>query len=478
MTPTTITEITELSAVDISARVRARELSAVEVLNAHLAAIARHNPVLNAICTLAPEQALAAAQALDRRIARGEAVGALAGAIVGIKDVTPTAGIRTTYGSPLFADNVPAEDAEAVARLKKAGAIIVGKTNTPEFATGANTFNALFGATRNPWDTRLSASGSTGGGAAALAARMITLAEGTDHGGSMRMPAAFCGLVGLRTTPGLIPKNPGELPWHDQSVAGPMARDALDCALMLDAMTGLSARSPLSCVAPWASAFALVNAARDLSGLRVAYAPELGRIGMDEEVGRICRRAARELAACGAQVDEIEVDFSDARDAFMTLRGETMVGNHVDRLERLDEIGVNTAANIRAGLQVTVRDIAAAEKKRAEVWLRFARLFERYDVLLTPTAAVPPFPVEQNYPESINGRKLVNYMDWTAQTFLVSLPALPAASVPAGLTAAGLPVGLQIVGPRFAEPRILTVAKMVQLAHPVGAPGIVAGATG
>jgi amidase len=256
-----------------------------------------------------------------------------------------------------------------------------------------------------------------------------------------------------------------------------MARDAPDCALMLDAMTGLSMRSPLSCIAPWASAFDLVSAARDLAGLRVAYAPELGRVGMDDEVERICRQAARALGACGAQLDEIELDFSDARDAFMVLRGETMVGNHIDRLDRLDEIGPNTANNIRAGLQVTVREIAAAEKKRAEVWLRFARLFERYDVLLTPTTAVPPFAVEQNHPETINGRKLANYLDWAAQTFLVSLPALPAASVPAGLTAGGLPVGLQIIGPRFAEPRLLTVAKMVQLAHPVGVPGIVAGTT-
>ncbi len=470
--------ITGLSAVELSRRVRARKLSAVEVLNAHLAAIERHNPALNAICTLAAEQALAAAQDIDARIGRGEAAGALAGVPVGIKDVTPTAGIRTTYGSTLFANNVPTEDAEAVTRLKAAGAIVIGKTNTPEFATGGNTFNAVFGATRNPWDTRLSASGSTGGGAAALAARMIALAEGTDHGGSMRTPAAFCGVVGLRTTPGLIPKNPGELPWHDQSVAGPMARDALDCALMLDAMTGLSRRSPLSCVAPWASAYALVSAARDLTGLRVAYAPELGRVGMDSEVEALCRKAARDLAARGATVDEIEVDFSDARDAFMVLRGETMVGNHLERLGRLDEIGINTANNIRAGLQVTVTDIAAAEKKRAEVWLRFVALFERYDVLLTPTATVPPFPVEQNYPESINGRKLDNYIDWASQTFLISLPALPAASVPAGLTAVGLPVGLQIVGPRFAEPVILTVAKMVQQAHPVGLPGLVAVATG
>lgn len=459
-----------LTASELARRVRSREVSALEVLEAHLGAIARHNPSINAVCTLAADQARDAARRIDAALSRGESAGPLAGVPVGIKDVTPTAGIRTTWGSALYADHVPIEDAEVVRRLKAAGAVIVGKTNTPEFAAGANTFNSVFGATRNPWDTRLSASGSTGGGAAALAAGMVALAEGTDFGGSLRTPAAFCGIVGLRTSAGLIARHPMALPWHDQAVAGPMARDALDCALMLDAMTGLSRYSPLSCAPPWDSAFDMVAAAQDLAGLRLAYAPAIGGVEVDNEVARICRAAALDLAACGARVEEVELDFSDARDAFMTLRGEAMVGNHLSRLDRLGDMGANLAGNVRAGLALGITDIARAEQKRTEIWHRYRRLFETCDLLLTPTTTVLPFPVEQNYPDSINGRKLANYMDWVAQTFVVSLPALPAISVPAGLSASGLPVGLQVVGPRFSEPLILRAAKMVGLAHPVGLP--------
>jgi amidase len=357
-----------------------------------------------------------------------------------------------------------------VLRLKAAGAIVIGKTNTPEFGAGANTVNKVFGATRNPWNTALSASGSTGGGAAALASRMAPLAEGTDFGGSLRTPAAFCGVVGLRTTAGLVPRYPVTMPWHDQSVAGPMARSAEDCALLLDAMTGLSAKSPLSCVAPWKSARERLAKARNLRGLRLAYAPDIAGIGVDEEIERICRTAALDLRAAGAAVEEIEINMSDGRDAFLALRGEAMVGNHLERLERIGELGDNLAGNIRAGLALTVSEIARAEHKRAEIWHRWRALFERYDFVLTPTAPVPAFPVEKNYPDVIQGRKLQNYMDWIGPNFLVSLAGLPAASVPAGLTSAKLPVGLQIVGPRFSEPMILTAAKFVEAAHPIGLP--------
>jgi len=311
--------------------------------------------------------------------------------------------------------------------------------------------NKVFGATRNPWNTALSASGSTGGGAAALAARMAPLAEGTDFGGSLRTPAAFCGVVGLRTTAGLVPKHPAAMPWHDQSVAGPMARSAEDCALLLDAMTGFSGKSPLSCAAPWKSARDVVAKARSLRGLRLAYAPDIAGIGVDEEIERICRAAARGLRDAGAALEEIEFNLSDGRDAFVALRGEAMVGNHFDRLERIG-------------------GIARAERKRAEIWHRWRALFEQYDLFLTPTAPVPPFPVEKNYPEVIEGRRMQNYIDWIGPTFLVSLAALPAASVPVGLTAIDLPVGLQIVGPRFSEPAILTVAKFAEAAHPIGLP--------
>jgi amidase len=456
------------SARELARLVRERRASAAEILEAHLAAIERANGPVNAFVTLAPGQARAAAQAVDRAVAAGEKLAPLAGVPVGIKDVTPTAGIRTTWGSELYADHVPGEDGETVVSLKRAGCVVVGKTNTPEFAAGGNTVNRVFGATRNPWDLAMSASGSTGGGAAALAAGLVPLAEGSDFGGSLRTPASFCGVVGLRTTTGLVARWPVQLGWFDQAVAGPMARDAEDCALMLDAMTGLSPRSPLSVAPPWASAFDLIARAEDLRGMRLAYVADLGGTGIDPEVARICREAARALGREGATVEEIEADFSDGVQAFITLRGESMVGNHLDRLDRLDRLNPNLAGNIRLGLEVKILDIARAERKRAEIFHRWRALFERYDLVLTPCTPVPPFPVEQNYPTEIAGKKLDNYIAWVAQTFLVSLATLPAASAPAGLTAARLPVGLQIVGPRFSEPKILACAKFVERVSPLG----------
>jgi len=461
-------ELNRLPARELARLVREKQASPVEILDAHLAAIERANPKVNAIVTLALEPARDAARAAEVAVMRGAALGPLHGVPVGIKDITPTAGIRTTWGSPLFADHVPAEDAEVVRRIKRAGVIVIGKTNTPEFAAGGNTVNRVFGATRNPWDLERSASGSTGGGGAALAAAMIPLAEGTDFGGSVRTPAAFCGVVGLRTTAGLVPRQPITLPWHDQSVTGPMARDVADCALFLDAMTGFSTVSPLSVPPAWESAYAIVERAESLRGVRLAYAPAIGPTGIDPEVARVCREAAFALERHGAAVEEIALDLSDGRDAFITLRGEAMVGNHLARLEKLGELDPNLAGNIRLGLGVQILDIARAEHKRAEIWHRWRALFERCDLLLTPTAPVLPFPVEQNHPTEIAGKKLESYMDWLAQTFLVSLAGLPAASVPAGLSASRLPVGLQIVGPRLSEPRILACAKFVERDHPIG----------
>jgi amidase len=459
-----------LSAVELARLLRERQLSAVEVLEAHLAAIERRNGAINAFCTVAAEQARATAREIEAAFARDEILGPLAGLPVAIKDLTLTAGIRTTFGSRLFEHNVPTQDAEVVQRLKAAGAIVIGKTNTPEFGAGAHTVNELFGATRNPWNTTLSASGSTGGGAAALAKRMVPLAEGTDFGGSLRTPAAFCGVVGLRTTPGLVSRHPNPLPWQHLSVSGPMARSAEDCALMLDAMMGASEYSPISPPTPWSSVRSLVADTHDLNGVRIAYAPDIAAIGVDQEIEGLCRAVARGLATAGARIEEIEFDVSDGRDAFLTLRREIMVGAHRERLHRLDELDPNLAFDIRAGLRVTILDIAAAETKRAEIWHRYRTLFESFDLLMTPATAVMPFPVEQSYPESIGSRKLETYIDWVAPTFLVSLAGLPAASVPAGLNAKKLPVGLQIVGPRFSEPLILGAAKQVQLVNPIGLP--------
>jgi amidase len=249
-----------------------------------------------------------------------------------------------------------------------------------------------------------------------------------------------------------------------------MARSVEDCALLLDAMTGFSLKSPLSSAAAWRSAREAVAKARSLRGLRLAYAPDIGGIGVDREIERLCRAAALDLRDARAVVEEVEIGLGDGRDAFLALRGEAMVGNHLERLEKIGELGDNLAGNIRAGLALTISEIARAERKRAEIWHRWRALFEKYDLVLTPTAPVPPFPVEKNYPDVIEGRKLQHYIDWIAPTFLVSLAALPAVSVPAGLTLAKLPVGLQIVGPRFSEPTILAAAKFVEEAHPLGLP--------
>lgn len=463
-------DLSRRSASDLARLIATRAASPVEVLEAHLQTVARLNPRVNAICTLAADQAMEAARAAERAVMAGEAVGSLCGLPVGIKDVTPTAGIRTTYGSPLYADNVPREDAAVVARLRRAGAIILGKTNTPEFAAGANTVNELFGATRNPWDLDKSVGGSTGGGAAALASGMIALAEGTDFGGSLRVPASFCGMVGLRTTAGLIPSHPVPNPWDSGRVHGPMARTAEDVALMLDAVTGVSDLSPISCPPPWPSAVAAMAALPDAKGLRVVYSPDIAGVGVDPEVETLCRSAARALAGSGARVEEGEFSLADGADAYQALRGLWMVGQYYDHLGDMAKFGANLKGNVERGLKLSSRDIAGAEHRRAALWHRCRALFAGGDLLLTPTTPVPPFPVVQNYPDTIAGRKMATYIDWIAPTFLVTLCGLPAVSVPCGRTAGGLPVGLQIVGPRLSEPRLLATARLVQAVSPLGWP--------
>jgi amidase len=452
-----------ISATEMARRVAAGELSPVEVVEAALRRIEQHNPRLNAIVTLNPE-ALEDARALERRIGRGEAPGILAGVPVGIKDVTPVRGLRTTFGSPLYRDHVPAEDALVVQRLRAAGAIILGKTNTPEFAAGGNTWNDVFGRTRNPWNPERSAGGSTGGGAAALATGMIALAEGTDLGGSLRIPASFCGVVGLRPSPGLVPTWPSDWVWDTLQVSGPMARCAEDVALMLQAIAGPSPLAPLRQPAAGRDFPAAVRQG-PRAGLRLAYCPDPTGIGVDAAIEAVCRRAAERLGA-----ETIELDLAEGRDAFLALRGLWFVTWMQERLDRLDQFGVNVRTNTRAGLAGTVPDIARAEQVRGRLWHRFRRLFERYDHLLTPTMAVPPFPVEQNYPETVAGRVMTTYVDWIAPTFVLSLTGLPVASVPCGLDPDRLPVGLQIVGRPEDEEGVLALAALVQQQNPVGTP--------
>src|SRR6476646_3227347 len=328
--------LTRRSARELARLMRSGDVSPVEVLDAHLAVIDRINSKLNAIVTLAAEQAWDAARAAEAAVVNGEPLGALHGLPVAIKDITPTAGIRTTFASPLFKDHVPDEDAEVVRRLKASGAIVLAKTNTPEFACGANTNNALFGPTRNPWNPALSPAGSSGGSAVAVATGMVPLAQGTDFGCSIRIPAAFCGIVGIRPTPGLTPNAPMPLAWDPGQVHGPLARTAEDAALMLDAIGGFTRLSPISVAPPWSSAAGIVSKARDAKGLRVAFTRDIAGIGVDSEIDSICRAAAQRLHDAGAAVEEIEFDLSEGRGPYKTWRGVWMVGQQIANLGQLD----------------------------------------------------------------------------------------------------------------------------------------------
>ena len=461
-------DLADRSASELARLVRAREISPVEVVEDCLARVERYNPAVNAIVTLNP-RATDEADELERRLLRGEEVGLLAGLPVGIKDVTPVAGLRTTYGSTLYRDHVPTEDALIVQRLRAAGAIVLGKTNCPEFAAGGATFNDVFGRTRNPWDPTRTAGGSTGGGAAGLATGMIALAEGTDLGGSLRIPASFCGVVGLRPSVGLVPTYPADWLWDTLQVEGPVARTAEDAALMLQAVSGPSPLSPLAQPRDGRNFVAAV--ARGVSpGLRVAYCRDVAKIGIDPAIEAVCGSAVRGLRDAGITVEEVDIDLSFARAPFLALRGLWFVAQMFPRLDMVDRFGTNVAGNIRAGLSTTTQDVGAAEAARTRIWHLFRELFRTFDHLLTPCMAVPPFPVEQNYPETVAGKKMETYVDWIAPTFVLSLTGLPVASVPCGRDPEGLPVGLQIVGRPQGEEAVLALASQVQRRHPIGRP--------
>jgi amidase len=463
-----VTALADLSASELQQRIRAREVSVAEVVGAALDRATQLNGALNAIVTDNP-RAMDEARALDERLARGEDPGLLCGLPVGIKDVTPVAGLRTTFGSPIYADHIPDEDALVVRRLRQAGAIIMGKTNCPEFAAGGNTFNDVFGRTRNPWNPSRSAGGSTGGGAAALATGMIALAEGTDLGGSLRIPASFCGIVGLRPSVGLVPTHPTDWVWDTLQVTGPMARTAEDVALMLQAVAGGSEWSPLAQPTAGRDFVGAVKAGIR-PGLRIAYCADIAGIGVDPDIERVCRASAFNLKDAGAHVEEIELDLSQGRPAFLALRGLWFVTQMFPRMDKRGQFGPNVGNNVTSGLAVSTADLAAAEAFRGQLWHQFREFFTRYDYLLTPCMAVPPFPVEQNYPDSIAGKSMTTYIDWIAPTFVLSLTGLPVASVPAGLDSGGMPVGLQILGKPCGEEAVLALAAGIQQANPIRRP--------
>ncbi|MBI4013011.1 MAG: amidase [Candidatus Rokubacteria bacterium] len=446
---------------------RARKVSPLEVMEAVLARIDRVNPRLNAYVTLARESALAAARGATRALGRKAVLPPLHGVPVSIKDLTPTRGIRTTWGSKIFADHVPDEDAVIVQRLRAAGAIVVGKTNTPEFGAGGNTFNAVFGATRNPWNPALTCGGSSGGAAVALATGMGPIAQGSDLGGSLRMPAAFCGVVGFRTTPGLVPVYPKELAWDSLSVTGPMARTIADTALMLSVVAGPDDRAPLSYAVDTRELLRAVKAP-SIKGWRVAWTPDLnGLIPVDDEVAHVAEGATRVFRSLGARVEAACCDFSEVEEIVLGTRGLSMVALHADRLPKWrDQMQRGLVWNVEQGLALTPQAIARGEKLRTVLWHRVRTFMESRDLLILPTTAVPPFPVERPYPTEINGKPLQHYIQWAYLTYGVTVTGLPVISVPCGFTRAGLPVGLQIVGRRRQEAAVLRAAAAFEAAAP------------
>ena len=460
-------DVTFASAGELARLYRARRVSPLEVVQALLARIDAVNPTVNAIVTLARESALWQARRATAMLKRAAALPSLFGVPVAIKDVTATAGIRTTHGSKLFEDHVPVEDALVVQRLRAAGAIVLGKTNTPEFAFGPNTVNAVFGATRNPWDLRRTAGGSSGGSAAALATGMCPLAEGTDLGGSLRGPASFCGVVGFRTTPGLIPRYPSVLAWDTYSVEGPMARSIADTALMLSVMAGPDDRAPLSYDVDSRQFVAAVRTP-SVKGWRIAWSIDLGGLVLvDDEVRSIVERAVGVFRSLGARVEAACPGMGDIPEIVRLTRGLLMVARHADKLpEHRAVLQAGLVENTEAGLALSAREIAEGELLRSRQWQRVREFLEPRDVWLTPTMAVPAFPIEHPHILEVNGRPVGKAMQRSHLTYAFSVLGLPAISIPCGFTRGGLPVGLQIVGKRRGEAAVLRAAAAFEAAQP------------
>jgi amidase len=438
-------DICQLSAVELARLIRAKELSAREVVAAHLAQIERLNPGLNAIVTLVADQAMERAWLADEDLANDREIGPLHGLPIAHKDLQATNGIRTTFGSPIYRDFVPAEDSLLVERLRHAGAIVVGKTNTPEFGAGSQTFNPVFGATLNPYDRTKTCGGSSGGAAVALATGMLPIADGSDMGGSLRNPASFCSVVGLRTSPGRVPVWPAASAWSPLSVDGPMARSVADVALMLSGIAGPDARSPIAIDESGGRFGAPLE--RDFKGVRVAWWRDLGGVPVDRRVRAAVDAQRHVFEALGCIVDEAEPEFTDFDAVFKTVRALAFLTGVAPRVEgHRDQVKETILWEIERGERLTVAEIAWAETKRTELYHRMRRFMERYDFFVLPTVQVPPFDINQPYPTEIDGVPMATYIDWMKSCYYISIVGNPAISVPCGFTPEGLPVGLQIVG--------------------------------
>jgi len=446
-------------------------LSARDVVGAHLARIEAINPRVNAIVTLVAQKAMEEAQRADDRLARGEDVGPLHGLPIAHKDLQPTAGIRTTFGSPVCRDYVPDEDSPLVAQLKRAGAITIGKTNTPELGAGSQTFNPVFGATRNPYDLTKTCGGSSGGAAVALACGMVLIADGTDMGGSLRNPAAFCGVVGMRPTsrlglaPGtesrkLVPGTGRHESWQLLSLDGPMARTAADVALLWSGMTAAT----------------LPSFDRGFKGSRLAWSMSFANLPFDPRVLTVVDSQRRAFESLGCRTEHADPDFSGADEAFKTLRALAFVNKHGSFIrQHRERVKETILEELDRGERLTADDIARAEDLRAGLRQRFERFLADYEFLILPTTQVPPFDVDQPYVKEVAGTTMTSYIDWMKSCYFISVAGYPAVSVPAGLTPERLPVGLQIVGREGDDWNVLRLAHAFeQVRGPFPPPAIAA----
>ncbi len=447
--------------------IRDRKVSAREVIEAHLRQIDAINPTVNAVCTLVVDQALAGADAADHAVASGENPGPLHGLPVGIKDLQLTAGILTTYGSRIYETFVPDQDALIVSRYKNAGAIVIGKTNTPEFGAGSQTFNEVFGRTVNPYDLTKTCGGSSGGAAVALATGMAPIATGSDLGGSLRNPAAWCNVVGMRTSIGRVPNYPAPLSYNSLSVSGPMARTVADLALQLSVVAGPDRRVPNSLPEPGAMFAAPLD--RDFTGVKVAWSKDLGGLPVDPVQNQVVDLQRHVFEDLGCVVEDAEPDLTDADEIFRTWRAYSFAHQHEQHIRDHRELVKETVIwNTEQGLALSALDVARAEEKRTRLYERLVNFFDRYDYLALPVTSVPPFPVEQEYVTEINGVQLDDYLQWMSLCYWISATGLPAISVPCGFTDDGLPVGLQIVGGPKADFEVLQLAHAFEVATGFG----------
>lgn len=433
------------TATELARLLREKKVSAKEVMEAHLTQINRVNPKVNAIITLLEEQAMSQASAADEALVRGETVGPLHGIPIAHKDLVSTKGIRTTLGSPIFKNFIPDVDALIVERLKKAGAITLGKTNTPEFGAGSQTYNQVFGETLNPYDTTKTCGGSSGGAAVALACGMHPLADGSDLGGSLRNPANFCNVVGFRPSPGRVPVWPSLDAWFPLAVQGPMARTVEDIAFMLSVIAGPDPRSPIAIAEP-AEIFNQ-PLERDFKNMSIAWSRDLGGLPVDPRVTEVIDSQRHVFETLGCEVVDGEPNFSGADEAFMVWRAWIMELTYGDLINKhRDQIKETVIWNIEEGQKMSGSQIGKAEAKRTELYHRVRTFMEEYEFLILPVNQVPPFDVKQRYITEINDVKMDNYIQWMQSCYYITVTGLPAISVPCGFTTDGLPVGVQIVG--------------------------------